>query len=264
VNGRAVGGFLLALLTCVFAPPTARAQTASVAETEAATEVGEEMATLRSMIDRVENQRWVLIPSRGSLMAISPEQAGELFTLALLEGSMHPDSIETHAQRLRAATRERLVLLKQQLAEMEAGRWPAGRGPNGSWVLHCTGDYPSTIRGTVETLRVDSDGRFGFALMIQTPSSSTPWVWAAPVGRIRMDYGASGAVQGVHLNSYGNWVCAHDCDRSTLKWSARVELIQRSSRSSSVDGVIHGQGTLELTDDPGGSCVGSWAAPESP
>ena len=133
MNGRAVGGFLLALLTCVFAPPTARAQTASVADTEAATEVGEEMATLRSMIDRVENQRWVLIPSRGSVMAISPEQAGELFTLALLEGSMHPDSIETHAQRLRAATRERLVLLKQQLAEMEAGRWPAAR----DWSATC-------------------------------------------------------------------------------------------------------------------------------
>jgi hypothetical protein len=251
-------------LTCVWEPPTARAQTASEGIAEAETELVEEIATLRRMIDRVENQRWVLIPSRGSMMAISPEQAGELFTLALLEGSMHPDSIETHAQRLRAATRERLVLLKQQLAEMEAGRWPAGRGPNGGWVLHCTGDYPSTIRGTVESLRVDNDGQFGFALMIQTPSSPTPWVWAAPVGRIRMDYGASGAVQGVHLNSYGNWVCAHDCDRSTLKWSARVELIQRSTHSSRVDGVIHGQGSLELTDDPGGSCVGSWAAPESP
>jgi hypothetical protein len=251
-------------LTCVWEPPTARAQTASEGIAEAETELVEEIATLRRMIDRVENQRWVLIPSRGSMMAISPEQAGELFTLALLEGSMHPDSIETSAQRLRAATRERLVILKQQLAEMEAGRWPAGRGPNGGWVLHCTGDYPSTIRGTVESLRVDSDGQFGFALMIQTPSSPTPWVWAAPVGRIRMDYGASGAVQGVHLNSYGNWVCAHDCDRSTLKWSARVELIQRSTHSSRVDGVIHGQGSHELTDDPGGSCVGSWAAPESP
>ena len=239
-----------------------RAQTASERPAEAHAEVEEEIATLRRMIDRVENQRWVLIPSRGSMIAISPEQAGELFTLELLEGSMHPDSVEIQARRLRAKTSERLALLKQQLAEMEAGRWPAGRGPDGSWVLHCTGDYPATIRGTVESLRVDSDGQFGFAMMIQTPSNPTPWVFASPNGRIRMDYGASGAVEGVHLNRYGDWVCAHDCDNGTLKWNARVELIQRSSHHTRVDGVIHGQGSLALTGDPGGSCVGSWAAPE--
>jgi hypothetical protein len=259
----AVGWSLLAFLTCLWASSPARAQTASEGLTEADDEIEEEIVALRRMIQRVEDRRWVLIPARGSWIAISPEQAGELFTLSLLDGSMHPDSVETHAHRLRAATRERLERLKEQLASMEAGRWPAGRGPNGIWVLHCTGDYPTTIRGTVESLRVDTDGGFGFSLMIRTPSSPTPWVWAAAVGRIRMDYGASGAVQGVHLNQYGNWVCAHNCDNSTLKWNARVELIRRSSHYSRVDGVIHGQGSLELTDDPGGSCVGSWAAPES-
>ena len=152
-------------------PPT----NSAASSTGASDDIDKEIAALRGVIEDVEERGWFLIPSRGSYYAMSREQFADDYALKVLQGELHPDSVESRVRRFLAGSRDRLARAKAQLAELESGRrtpqtpsrtsgsTAAGlrrwTGVDGTWHLACgcrypNCGYPEDMQGEVKNVGV--------------------------------------------------------------------------------------------------------------
>jgi hypothetical protein len=215
------------------------------------------VAVLQRLIFDVEARRRVLVRSRGSLIAISADQVGELFASQVLTDDMPPDSIVPRALRVREMSDVWLQELKRNLAVLEASRGvPAPRnvllqwhGAPGSWSMTCQGRYPPQVQGKVDQV-----------FMRRPPSQSRGLHVSLYRGHAFVT-----ALNGTVLEDQARGEQRVEMpgddfypDVGTLVWDALVR--ETSLAADGVEGTIVASGALRYSGNDG-SCSGTWHSP---
>lgn len=218
-------------------------------------EVGDRVITLRRLIFDVEEHRRVLVRSRGSLVAISAEQVGELFASEILTAEMPVDSILTRTRRVRENSDAWLQDLKRELASLQGSvgaprdvklQW---NGAPGTWSMTCEGTYPREVHGKVDDV-----------YMLRPPSGS-PGLHVSLYRGYTLVTALTGTVIGTSTSGQRRPVemPGNDFpDVATLDWDA--EVTETSPAGDGVEGTIVANGALTYTGNDG-TCRGIWHSP---